>query len=238
MLSDQATGFLHRSASSTVSQDAPANFDALAGIYRWMEYLSFGPMLERCRFYFLPRCVNARHALILGDGDGRFTARFLATNRTAQADAVDASAAMLSALHWRARGADPQAETRLRTAHADLRRWTPSGDDYDLVVSHFFLDCLTEDELDALIARTLPHLTDDATWLISEFAVPDGRVRGALARLLIRFLYFAFAAMTRLRVSELPDYAAAMARYGFYCKERVTFLGGLLITETWSSRKQ
>jgi SAM-dependent methyltransferase len=238
MATEPATGFLHRGASDTVpAQDAPANFDALAGIYRGMEYLSFGPMLERCRFHFLPQCVNARRALILGDGDGRFTARLLAANRTAQADAVDASAAMLAALRRRVCSADPHAETRLQTVRADLRQWIPSGERYDLVASHFFIDCLTEDEVDALIARTFPHLTDHATWLISEFAVPDGRVRGTLARLLIGFLYFAFGVMTRLRVRELPDYAAVMARHGFHRQERATFLGGLLTTETWSRRK-
>lgn len=235
MQSDWATGVFHHGASDTIpAQDAPANFDALAGFYRWMEYFSFGPMLERCRFHFLPRYVNARHALILGDGDGRFTARFLAANRTVQADAVDASAALLSALRRRACSADLHAETRLRTVHADLRRWSPSETNYDLVASHFFLDCLTDVDVEKLIARTLPHITDHATWLISEFAVPDGRVRGTLARVLIRFLYFAFAAMTRLRVSELPDYATALARHGFHRQERTTFLGGLLITEIWS----
>ena len=82
--------------------EAP-NFDSLAHTYRWLEYVSFGRILERCRFHYLARCSHARHALILGDGDGRFTARLLVANATVNVDAVDASAAMLAVLRRRAR---------------------------------------------------------------------------------------------------------------------------------------
>ena len=45
-------------------------------------------MLERCRFRFLSQCSQARHVLVLGDGDGRFTAHLLAANPTLQVDAA------------------------------------------------------------------------------------------------------------------------------------------------------
>lgn len=212
---------------------AQPNFDSLARTYRWMEYLSFGPLLERCRFHLLSECTDARRALVLGDGDGRFTARLLAINKKVTIDAVDSSAAMLAKLHRSARRADLNVELRLRTIHADLRQWMPDTNDYDLVVSHFFLDCLTDDGVEALVERTLPHLSQDAHWLISEFAIPDGRCRRACAHLLIRTLYFVFARMTRLRVKHLPDYAASMQRHGFRRGQHASFLGGLLTGEIW-----
>ena len=138
--------------------DAP-NFDSVARAYRWMEYFSFGPMLEHCRFHFLTRCSHARHALVLGDGDGRFTARLLALNPAVRVDAIDASSAMLDALRERARRSCRGADTRLSTTEADIRRFTPTGNDYELVVSHFFLDCLTDDDVAALLARISPHQT-------------------------------------------------------------------------------
>ncbi len=46
------------------------NFNRLAQIYRWLEYLSFGPFLWRCRIRFLPDLAHCRRALVLGDGDG------------------------------------------------------------------------------------------------------------------------------------------------------------------------
>ena len=55
-----------------------ANFDLIARPYRWLEYLTFGPALARCRNHFLPQLTDRRAALVLGDGDGRFLARLLA----------------------------------------------------------------------------------------------------------------------------------------------------------------
>ncbi len=211
----------------------PPNFDPIARVYRWMEYLSFGPMLERCRFYFLPDCVQARRALVLGDGDGRFTARLLAENRSIHIDAVDSSAAMLKQLECRAAHAVADAGIRLRTIQADLRGFIPDRSGYDLVVSHFFLDCLTDDELEKMVARIVPHLVPGGIWVVSEFAIPEqgwGRVAG---RVLVRFLYFVFDKLTHLHLQQIPDYARVMARGGFGRQQQVQFSGGLLVSEVW-----
>ncbi len=216
--------------ATTHRRDTP-DFDPIARLYRWMEYLTFGPMLERCRFHFLPQCAHARHALVLGDGDGRFTARFLAVNPNVEIDAVDSSAAMLAELERRAQAQSNV--SRLRTIHADLRDFVPVYSEYDLVVAHFFFDCLTDGEVAALIERTMPHLTSNATWLISEFAIPEKGWRCISGRLLIRFLYFAFEKMTRLHVRQIPDYPRILTERGFRRQQQTGLLGGLLVTEIW-----
>jgi len=209
------------------------NFDSVARAYRWMEYFSFGPRLERCRFHFLTRCSGARHALVLGDGDGRFTARLLSSNPAVQVDAVDASPAMLALLRERASNCCDNADSRLRTIQADIRRFTPPGTDYDLVVSHFFLDCLTDSEVSSLVARLCPHMTQDAIWLVSEFAVPEAGWRRLPARMVIRGLYYAFFVLTGLRVRKIPNYASALNDHGFHLAEKAAYLGGMLATEVW-----
>ena len=206
------------------------NFDAIARVYRVIEYLSFGPLLERCRVRFLADCAHSRRALVLGDGDGRFTARLLAANPNIHVDAVDLSPAMLRLLQRRA--VRVRGEARLQTLRADLRDFTPVGE-YDLVVSHFSLDCFTERELDAMVACILPHLTPRATWLVSEFAIPRKGWRSAAARALIRALYFAFEKLTHLEIHSLPDYARVLTTHDFSLKRRIPSAGGLLVAETW-----
>jgi ubiquinone/menaquinone biosynthesis C-methylase UbiE len=210
----------------------PPHFDRVARIYRVMEYLCFGPLLERCRFFYLPRCGNARRALVLGDGDGRFTARLLAEHREISADAIDMSPAMLHLL--RRRVTANGARHRLKTAHADARSFTPSGRNYDLVVTHFFLDCLTAEETAELIARVCPRLAPGAAWLVSEFAVPNGgRVRRWLARSLIAGLYAAFRVLTGLDVRTIPPWRDLLAQAGFMPITSRSWLGGLLVSEAW-----
>ena len=216
--------------------DTP-NFDSLARLYRWMEYLSFGPLLQCCRLRFVDRCCAARQVLILGDGDGRFTARLMAANVTAQVDAVDSSVAMLAALRRRVQALRPGAEGHLHTMQADLRRWSPDRDGYDLVVSHFFLDCLTEEEVAALVERLRPHLTETSVWLVSEFALPETVWARVPARLLVRCLYLAFSWMTGLRVQRLPEYAMALERHGFVRSQHAQYLGGLLVAEVWKRQR-
>jgi ubiquinone/menaquinone biosynthesis C-methylase UbiE len=215
--------------------DTP-NFDSVAHAYRWMEYASFGPMLERCRFRFLSRCADARHALVLGDGDGRFTARLLVENPNVQVDTVDASPAMLAILRERAVRGCGGAEARLYRTEADIRQFTPTGKDYDLVVTQFFLDCLTDAEVLDLVERVLPHLTDDAIWLVSEFSIPENGWRRFGARAVVRSLYFAFSVLTGLRVRRIPNYAKIFLDNQVRLSENAAYLGGMLVSEVWERR--
>jgi SAM-dependent methyltransferase len=219
------------SESVTAESRAP-NFNRLAKLYRWMELFTFGPLLARCRMAYLPGLASARRALILGDGDGRFTAELLRINPQTQIDAVDASAAMLEALVRRA-----GANARRACAHcADARDWKPENTEYDLVVTHFFLDCLTTDECHALAAKLRGAVSSSAVWIVSEFAVPEGWLGRLVARPLICLLYLAFRLLTGLQVRRLPDHHAALRDAGFALTRRRTRLWGMLASEMWRSK--
>ena len=219
-------------ASASASTVPPARFDRVAAIYRPGEYLSFGPMLERCRFCFVPDLARSRRALVLGDGDGRFLARLLAATPVLHARAVDASPAMLRQL--RARAVRRGAAARLTAICADIRSFTPSGGNYDLVATHFFLDCLTPAEADSLVARLRPHLAPGALWVVSEFDIPaNAPLRAALFRFVIAGLYAAFRLLTGLAVRQIPPWRASLARAGFVLRSSRSWLGGLLVSELW-----
>jgi cyclopropane fatty-acyl-phospholipid synthase-like methyltransferase len=209
----------------------PANFDPVARPYRWLEYLSFGPMLERCRFCRIPQLANARRALVLGDGDGRFLAKLLAANPALHADVVDQSRAMLRLLQ--ARVAAIGAGDRIRIHQTDAVAFQPEGQPYDLVVTHFFLDCFTGEEVLALVEKIRPCLSENACWLISEFAIPQG-IAALAAKSAVASLYAAFRILTGLRTRNLPDYASVLIRSGFILENRRRFLAGLLVSELWS----
>ena len=199
-----------------------------------MELASFGPMLERCRFGWIAELTERRRALVLGDGDGRFVAKLLEAAPGLRADAVDGSPAMLHLL--RKRVAVGKNEARLTTVCMDVRSFVPPGCDYDLVATHFFLDCLTEAETEALIARVRPHLTRGARWVVSEFEVLDGDGVGRwVSRGIIAGLYAAFRVLTGLRVRKIPPWRALLERHGLVCAGSRRWLGGLLTSELWEA---
>lgn len=196
-----------------------------------MEYLTFGPFLERCRFARIPDLTDGARALVFGDGDGRFLARLLAAHPHLHADAVDLSPAMLRLLGDRVTRIG--ARSRLTAHCADARMFQPMGD-YDLIATHFFLDCLHRNDVETLIARLQPHLSPGALWLVSEFQIPPGRpVLAWLARGIIGFLYAAFRILTGLTVHEIPPWRALLCRAGFVRISSCTWLGGLLVSELW-----
>jgi hypothetical protein len=211
----------------------PPDFNRLARLYRWMEFLTFGPWLSFTRETFVSHFTNSRRALVFGDGDGRFAACLLRANREVIIDAVDASGAMLQGL---LRHAVPHAD-RVCVHLADARSWEPSVTSLDprcdLIATHFFLDCLTEPEVESLATRVRSAVSPSALWVVSEFAIPAGWFGRLVARPLVAILYSSFGWLTGLTVRSLPDHASALRLAGFTLKERRTRVAGLLVAELW-----
>jgi ubiquinone/menaquinone biosynthesis C-methylase UbiE len=120
--------------------------------------------------------------------------------------------------------------TNVRFRVGDARSIAFEGT-YDLVVTHFFLDCFRSDELDGLVERVAERCEAGARWVISEFALPQSGIERILAWALVRFMYFCFWLTTRLSVNRLPDYANALEKQGFQVMRRRAVLGGLLVSE-------
>jgi ubiquinone/menaquinone biosynthesis C-methylase UbiE len=212
-------------------QMARPNFDGIARPYRWLEYLSFGPMLQRCRLYRVRELADAKRALVLGDGDGRFLVRLLKENPRMQADVIDSSPVMLHLLRQRATKSGVLERVNLHCA--DARESLPPRT-YDLVATHFFLDCFATEELLTLVDRIRGQLTPGARWVVSEFAIPSGTM-SLPARLIVWVLYVAFGFVTGLKTRKLPDYAAALTRAGLLLADRRRWLGGLLTNDLWKA---
>jgi ubiquinone/menaquinone biosynthesis C-methylase UbiE len=213
------------------------DFDRIARPYRWLEYMSFGPWLARCRNTQLAHLSSARHALLLGDGDGRFLARLLEENPSLTADVVDSSEAMLRILDRRIRRRRPAARHRVCLHHADALQWKPTAS-YDLIVSHFFLDCFFPRQLEQLFAGLLPYALPGAQWVISEFGIPRNAFAAYLARGIVGSLYRAFGVLTGLPVRALPDYATYLLRRGLAPSQERRYLGGLLCSQVWTRTEE
>ena len=221
---------MNRARTQPLHRKLP-NFDPVARIYRWAEYLCLGSLLTRTRNHFLPQLQQAHMALVLGDGDGRFLAHLLRRAPHLHALAVDTSAAMLRLLQARCAFAG----ARLVTRQASVTPLPPDLNlgNIDLIVTHFLLDCLIQGDLERLaqqLARTVPP---GCLWVVSDFGIPHRHPWRFLARLYVRGLYLAFRVLTGLQTQTLPDIPGALARAGFLRMQRVGRLKGLLYSELW-----
>jgi hypothetical protein len=142
---------------------------------------------------------------------------------------------MLNLLRTRCERSAPNTRLRLQTHQIEALSYlaaTPFKT-CDLVVTHFFLDCLTQSEVESLAATISTRLTPGAIWLISDFRIPSGLMR-LPAKLLVRTLYLAFRILTGLRTDRLPDHASALTRAGFSRISHNHSLFGIFTSEIWT----
>ena len=194
------------------------NCDRIARWYRWLEYAGFGRALERRREAFLSDVTNVRRALVLGDGDGRALVALLAAAPNAQIDYVDVSAGMLQLARQRA------GSVRVTYRHSDALSIVLPAAEYDLIVTHFFLDCFEEEDQARLVERIARAAMPRVRWLVSEF-----RNSGVL----VPALYLFFRAATGLKTRRLVDHHPLFRRHGFTLARSESAWRGLLASELW-----
>lgn len=210
------------------------NFDRIAPHYRWIELLCAGPLLQRCRTAFLGEIQSPRRVLMVGEGNGRFLVDFLRAHPEAQVTCVEASVAMLRLAEERlvASGLNSRGVEFLQ---ADILEWTPPRRRFDLLVTHFFLDCFRSDQLVAIIARLAAAAAPEARWLVADFREPASGFARWRARAIIQSLYFFFRRVARLSATRLTQPDALLARHGFVLRERRTWDWGLLHSDLWAT---
>ena len=194
------------------------NCDRIAPWYRWLEYAGFGRALERRRAAFLGEVADARRVLALGDGDGRALSVLLAAAPKARIDYIDVSAEMLKLA--RARAGDQRVAYRCE----DARTAPLPAAEYDVIVTHFFLDCFEGPDMELLTSRISGAARPEARWIVSEFRKPGWFVQA---------LYFFFRITTGLRTRSLMDHHPFLERNGFRLKCSESAWRGRLASEVW-----
>ncbi len=208
------------------------SFDTLAPIYRSMEWLVAGGLMQRCRTSYLSSAVNARRALLLGEGPGRFLEVLLRVNPAVTVTCVESSRGMIAAARRRITKLGLDAH-RVEFVASDALEWQGEAGNYDLVVTQFFLDCFRPEELQGLVARIGARTTADGQWLLADFRVPDRGWRRWRAKLLLALMYGFFRWATGLRANRLTSADAYLRQAGFELAGRRLVNFGFAHTDLW-----
>lgn len=208
------------------------SFDTLAPVYRPMEAVLAGRILQRCRTSFLAETFGRKRALILGEGPARFLIELLRYTPGIEVTVVEKSPMMIR-----------QAMSRIRKEGLDLARvdfremdaltWKPTGRVFDLIVTHFFLDCFCPEELADLVGRVGASATEDARWLLGDFCIPDRGWRRFRAEMIHAAMYACFRAATGLSAKRLTPPDSCLRSNGFTLINRRLFNLGLIHSDLW-----
>jgi ubiquinone/menaquinone biosynthesis C-methylase UbiE len=224
---------LVRSIAEALNPSRVARFDSLAQHYDWMELVLAGNKLERCRNMLWKDLPPFKNALLVGEGHGKFLASLLKRDPKARVTCVDASKEMLKVARKRLQRNALQLE-RVEFVHAALPGWTPPVAYFDLVATHFFLDCFPQEQLGAVINTLQMSARPTASWLVSDFQIPKaGHLRRLRAEVIHRLMYGFFRLVTKLPTSALVSPRPFLRQHGFVCVRHVEFDWGLLAAELW-----
>ncbi|MEO8439636.1 MAG: class I SAM-dependent methyltransferase [Spartobacteria bacterium] len=203
------------------------SFDRVAPHYRWLETLVFGRQLQHARTSFVREVDRSRRVLVAGEGDGRFLEEFVRAHPGAAIDCVEASARMIELARARA---------GLETVNfilSGIHEVALPVASYDLIVTHFFLDCFEEDALARVIEKLARAATVDAAWLIADFHPPRSGWRRWWARSLIAVMYWFFRSTAGIEACRLVDYHPLLYEEGFTLAHQATSPNEMIISEWW-----
>jgi len=197
-----------------------------------MEGLLAGAKLQRCRVAFLSVVPAPRRALLLGEGHGRFLTALLQKHPTAQCVCVDASQRMLDIARSHILQLGLGAAS-VEFVHADLTSWTPPTNSFDLIVTHFVLDCFTDEQLDAILASLAAAGTAELRLLAADFRQPEKGPARWRAGAILAVMYIFFRWATGIAAAKLPATDALLRKHGFMLCQRRISEWGLLQSDLW-----
>ena len=208
------------------------SFDAVAAGYRTLETIAFGNTLQQARVACLDEIGSPRRALIMGEGDGRFLAALLQRHPLITIDCVDSSERMLDLARRHVLETNPNEIRRVAFLQHDVRSWAPN-DRYDLIVTHFFLDCFSTQQVGHIVAKLAQAAAPNAIWLLADFRIPPAGFARLHARAWLAVMYCFFRAVAGIEAQELVDPSPFLRVEGFALARQDLFRLGMVKSELW-----
>ena len=199
------------------------NFSKLAPIYDLLGSLAFVGRLHRSQTHLIPLYPKQpKNILIMGGGTGKFLIELLKAITFENITYIDLSPKMITLARNKVSVSYPESLSKMHFICGD--ETTIPKKSYDLIITHYFLDCFTETDFVKVAESLYDHLQATGTWSMVDFSNPqNNHIKGSI----IGFLYGFFRLTCQLNVKNIPDFdpwfEQKLGRR--YDKE---FIGGLL----------
>lgn len=215
---------------TTAQPAAGVDFDRVAGWYDSAARLIFGSVqreAQRAALAGLP--PGAPQLLIVGGGSGWVLGEVWRRRPGATVLYVDASAEMLRRAATLVQAQWPGHRGQVEFRHGTELTISPA-ETFEAVLAFFVFDCMTPAVLESAVARLTASLRPGGRWLVAEFAPP----RRWWQRLLQGTMYRFFRVAAGLAARQLPDYEAALARWGWQPARAAYFFSEAIVGAVFS----
>ena len=189
-------------------------FDAVAGYYDRLARIVFGKSILLSQTYFLGTISPTSRVLVVGGGTGWWLKEFLHQKPGCRILYIDVSSEMLSRA-MKSVGDDKRITFRLGTEDS-----IKETNEFDAVLTFFFLDLFSDEKLRSVIAKIKVALKPNAYWLVSDFINTTW-----WHAYLLSIMYSFFRISTGLRNKSLSDWPGLLLESNFRLQEHKMFFG-------------
>jgi ubiquinone/menaquinone biosynthesis C-methylase UbiE len=198
---------------------SPLNtFNRIAGFYDLMVKIVFGASMRKAQIHFLNKIPPDGNVLILGGGTGWIVGEILRTNPDVTIDYVEASDRMLMI----AKRKLTQSFGKVRFIHG-TERSIPPENEYDVVITNFYLDLFTDESLSRVIATVERNIKNRALWIATDFLATN-----FWHRCMLWIMYRFFVITCRIEASRLPHWQTILHKMGLREVGNRKFYGGFI----------
>lgn len=195
-------------------------FDRLAPYYDRLARLVYGKGIERAQEALITQLPIGARILLLGGGTGSVL-NHLEAIQPRRIDYLDASPAMIA-----------QAQTRPVASRLPIN-WIPTPlqavaelPEADVLITQFFLDVFSQQELPELLPRLSATLVPGGTWLYADF-LPPAQIKNYQKPLLWATLQF-FRGFCGLSAKAVSDHEPLLQAIGYRARQYAYYASGMI----------
>lgn len=207
------------------------SFNRVAPYFERLEKIVFNKKMQRCRTAHIAELPPVKKIALVGEGNGQFLLELIKLCDCEQIHCIDASQAMLDLAQKRLQKFSPDTSDRVKFYLRDLTVEAMPDQNYDLIVTNFFLDVFNEQSLIESIRKIAASCEKNAVWLYADFQISGGMFQRMRANVLIKIMYVFFRLVAQIQTQRLIDPSEILEKQGFKLKSQVEFDHGLMRAE-------
>ena len=210
-------------------------FNTIAPFYDIISMIASFNKIHESQMWLLSKGMKFSKVLIIGGGNGKFLLEAMKQVLSEQYCYIDISEGMIKLAQSKI---EKQSALSLNSvvfvcgSYQDI----PANEKFDLIVTPYFLDCFSKEELPLVMAKLHTQLTIEGTWFFTDFNIPEDSFRNFIFKNIIRLLYGIFNLFCDLGVNRLADFNKEFCRYDFTLLHEKYFLGGLLVGRIYKNQ--
>ena len=195
-------------------------FDRIAFIYDFLARLVFGKSIINSQKFFLNKIENHHNVLILGGGSGWLLAELLTIRPGCVVWYIEASEKMIGLSRKRV-----NSDASVHFIHGTEANIPPSIK-YDAVISNFYLDLFTDEQLKEVIDKIISSLNAGSQWIVTDFVESNKRWQ----KLLLKLMYHFFRITCHIGSQKLPQWNKTILASGVNKTKSEVFYDGFIET--------